>query len=80
MIGGGDGALEDVERLFRCSKITVQHAVRILLSIHIDLSFRDNFNCHVKISTKYIPIRPIMPNRLCVSCIPIPLFYLRRSR
>ncbi len=33
MIGGGDGVLEDMERLIRCSKITVQLAVRILLSI-----------------------------------------------
>ncbi len=33
VIRGGDGALEDVERLIRCSKITVQLIVRMLLSI-----------------------------------------------
>ena len=40
MIGGGDGAQEDVERLIRSSKITVQLTVRILLSMLVDVSFR----------------------------------------
>ncbi len=54
MIGGGDGALGDVERLIRCSKITVQLIVRILLSMLVDVSFRLSSNYPVKSRTKYI--------------------------
>ena len=45
MIEGGDGALEDVERLIRCSKITVQLRVRTLLSTSLTCPFGVSFNC-----------------------------------
>ncbi len=63
-IEGGDGALEEAERLDCCSEITVQREVQIFLSIHIDVSFPSNFNCCVKKNTKYTPIRPIKPDKV----------------
>ncbi len=51
---GGDGALEEAEKLIRYSKTTVQLSVRTLLSMLIDISFQGNFNCSVKICRKCI--------------------------
>ena len=54
MIGGGDGALEDVERLICCLETTVQaSSADTFINDLLTYPFGDNFNCPVKSSTKY---------------------------
>ena len=56
VIGGGDGALEDVERLICCLETTVQaSSADTFINDLLTYPFGDNFNCPVKSSTKYIP-------------------------